>query len=219
MVVPAAAAAPRIADAEELAPLQLFRQYTQSKGLVSEVHLILTDCELNTCTRWLQEGQLHLDVSRWPLQLFRHDAEFKRLSLEMRPVCNYLSAKASTFNSVCKSSCVSMRNVRDAVAAVNLWHCCITSFAHAHVHNRSRGCHLCCELLNGPHNCSGRKRTMWPIDVLMATAQTAAVGEAILRDLPGGLAASPRAATDVEFSEVELCGYGPFRWGLITVST
>jgi hypothetical protein len=39
VVVPAAAAAPRIADAEELAPLQLFRQYTQSKGLAPEVHL------------------------------------------------------------------------------------------------------------------------------------------------------------------------------------
>lgn len=37
MVVPAAAAAPRIADAEELAPLQLFRQYAQSKGLSPEV--------------------------------------------------------------------------------------------------------------------------------------------------------------------------------------
>jgi hypothetical protein len=41
--------------------------------------------------------------------------------------------------------------------------------------------------------------------------QTAAAGAAILRDLPGGLAAVPRAATDVEFAEVELQGYGPFR--------
>lgn len=53
----------------------------------------------------------------------------------------------------------------------------------------------------------------------MATMQTAAVGEAILRDLPGGLAATPRAATDVEFSEVELCGYGPFRWAFKMVGT
>ncbi len=37
------------------------------------------------------------------------------------------------------------------------------------------------------------------------------MGEAILRDLPGGLAARPRAATDVAFHEVELHGYGPFR--------
>jgi hypothetical protein len=37
VVVPAAAAAPRIADAEELAPLQLFQQYADSKGLSPEV--------------------------------------------------------------------------------------------------------------------------------------------------------------------------------------
>jgi hypothetical protein len=37
VVVPPAAAAPRIADAEELAPLQLFQQYAESKGLVPEV--------------------------------------------------------------------------------------------------------------------------------------------------------------------------------------
>jgi hypothetical protein len=37
VVVPPAASAPRIADAEELAPLQLFQQYAQSKGLSTEV--------------------------------------------------------------------------------------------------------------------------------------------------------------------------------------
>ena len=57
-------------------------------------------------------------------------------------------------------------------------------------------------ILEGLHS----DTSCWPV-------QTAAVGEAILRDLPGGLAATPRAATDVEFSKVELCGYGPFRWG------
>lgn len=37
MVVPPAAAAPRIADAEELAPLQLFQQYAEARSLAPEV--------------------------------------------------------------------------------------------------------------------------------------------------------------------------------------
>lgn len=41
--------------------------------------------------------------------------------------------------------------------------------------------------------------------------QAAAVGEQLLRELPGGMAAKPRAATSVEFEEVQLEGYGPFR--------
>ena len=37
------------------------------------------------------------------------------------------------------------------------------------------------------------------------------MGEAILRELPAGLAARPHTATAVDFHAVEIEGYGPFR--------
>lgn len=40
VVVPPAAAAPRIADAEELAPLQLFQQYVAARNLAPEVSIL-----------------------------------------------------------------------------------------------------------------------------------------------------------------------------------
>lgn len=39
MVVPPAAGAPRIQDAEDIAPLQLFQQYVEAQGLLPQVRL------------------------------------------------------------------------------------------------------------------------------------------------------------------------------------
>lgn len=47
MVVPPAAAAPRIADAEELAPMQLFQQYVEARSMSPEVWL----CSLRLTSR------------------------------------------------------------------------------------------------------------------------------------------------------------------------
>ncbi len=44
VVVPPAAAAPRIADAEELPPLRLFREYAAARELSPEVRLSSTAC-------------------------------------------------------------------------------------------------------------------------------------------------------------------------------
>ena len=41
MIVPPAAATPRISDAEDLPPLQLFQQYVQARGVSPEVSLWL----------------------------------------------------------------------------------------------------------------------------------------------------------------------------------
>lgn len=47
VVVPPAAAAPRIADAEELAPMQLFQQYVEARSVSPEVWL----CSLKLTSR------------------------------------------------------------------------------------------------------------------------------------------------------------------------